>query len=306
MNLASSRTTGDQKLIESNHLHGAVESGTPNQITPAVLELSGVLQTTLDLQEQLGMFYKEVQHTLDIDGLEYSSQAYSAAIRLGETATHRATYDIRLHQEMLGSLRFHRELPFARSEIEILENLLCALVYPLRNALSYRNAVEMALRDPLTGVQNRAALDSALPREVELSSRQHAPLSLMVLDLDNFKRFNDEYGHSFGDAVLKSVADATANTVRRSDLLFRFGGEEFVVVAAHTTTEGATLLAERIRENVMGLATIRGIETRVTVSVGVATLRNDEHADDLFERADQAMYRAKQNGRNRVVVADSV
>jgi diguanylate cyclase (GGDEF)-like protein len=122
---------------------------------------------------------------------------------------------------------------------------------------------------------------------------------MLVIDIDHFKSFNDEHGHTFGDDVLVAVSQTIANTVRRSDLLFRYGGEEFVVLASHTGEEGAMLLAERIRENVSALQTVRGRSTNVTVSVGVARLQEKESAETFFERADKALYSAKRNGRNR-------
>ena len=157
----------------------------------------------------------------------------------------------------------------------------------------------MASRDPLTGVHNRMALSSSLQREIDLAHRQALPLSMLVIDIDHFKVFNDEHGHAFGDDVLVAVSQTIANTVRRSDLLFRYGGEEFIVLASHTAEAGAMLLAERIRENVAAMQTVRGRSIRITVSVGAACLHDREDPDGFFGRADKALYNAKNNGRNR-------
>ncbi len=127
---------------------------------------------------------------------------------------------------------------------------------------------------------------------------------MLVIDIDHFKQVNDTYGHRFGDDVLRAVAHAVGDTIRRSDVLYRYGGEEFVVLASHTTLTGARQLAERIRGNVAGIATVGGRELRVTVSVGAAQLRAGESAEALFVRADQALYRAKESGRNRVETAE--
>jgi diguanylate cyclase (GGDEF)-like protein len=248
---------------------------------------------------QIDLFGREIQRYLSIDGLVYTLPDGEQTVRYGQEASHRATYDLKLEERSLGSIRVHRELPFSDKEIRSLENLLCAVVYPLRNALSYKQAVEMASRDPLTGVANRMAMSSSLAREVDLANRQALPLSLLVIDIDHFKAFNDEHGHAFGDDVLVAVSQSIANTIRRSDLLFRFGGEEFVVLASHTAEEGAMLLAERIRENVAALRSVRGRPTRITVSLGVARLDAKEDAADFFARADQALYQAKHTGRNR-------
>ncbi len=294
--------TGNLALVNPLQTHGTVVPAAPENLGPRVLELSGILQTTLDIEMQIELFGKEIQRHLSIDGLQYTLPQSEQGVMYGSEASHRATYDLKLEDKSLGSVRVYREIPFVDKEIRSLENLLCALVYPLRNALTYKNAVEMASRDPLTGINNRMALDSSMAREVDLAHRQQLPLSVLVIDIDHFKRFNDEFGHAFGDDVLAAVAQSIASTVRRSDLLFRFGGEEFVVLASHTGEDGAMLLAERIRQNIAALNTIRGRDSKVTVSVGVARLQAEEDAESFFARADKALYGAKHNGRNRSVL----
>ncbi len=291
--------TGNLALVNPLQAQGTVVPAAPEHLGPRVLELSSILQTTLEIEMQIELFGKEIQRYLAIDGLVYTLPDGEREIRYGREASQRATYDLKLAETSLGSIRVCRETPLRAKEIVSLENLLCALVYPLRNALTYKQAVELASRDPLTGVHNRLALHSSLTREVDLAHRQSLPLSVLVIDIDHFKAFNDEHGHAFGDDVLVAVAQTIASTVRRSDLLFRFGGEEFVVLASHTAEAGAMLLAERIRENVAAVHSIRGRDLGVTVSVGVAKLRDEEDAEAFFARADQALYAAKNAGRNR-------
>lgn len=269
-----------------------------------VLELTPLLQTTLDVEQQIQLFAKAIRNHLNVDGVRYLNSDAAVSVLNGVEATHQATYDLKLENAPLGSLRFYREMPFAHPELKKLENLLCGLVYPLRNALSYLEALRLASHDPLTGVQNRLALQTAVEREIDLAGRQATPLSLLLIDADHFKRFNDEFGHVFGDDVLRTLAQTAATTIRRSDLLFRYGGEEFVVLASHTHSEGARLLAERIREAVASITTIRGRKVSLSVSIGIAELAKGESPDALFLRADNAMYRAKTDGRNRVEVAD--
>jgi diguanylate cyclase (GGDEF)-like protein len=280
---------------------GATAGG--GRLSTRVLELSGQLQTTLEIDVQIELFGKEVERQVAIEGLRYLPPGADRPIDYGNQAEHRATYDLTLGQQALGSITLFRDSAFRTKEIENLENLLCALIYPLRNALTYLRAVEMASRDPLTGVSNRRAMDQALGREVDLARRQGTPLSLMIVDIDLFKRFNDRYGHAFGDDVLVAVAQTIASTIRRSDLLFRFGGEEFVVITSHTDEAGANLLAERIRENIAAIRSVRGRPIEVTASLGVARLATSDDEHGLFQRADAALYEAKQKGRNRSVLA---
>ena len=303
MDISGYLNTGNLALADPLHTQGKVVATAPGKLAPRVLELSSVLQTTLDLETQVQLFGKEIQRQMGIDGLRFSLPGDAQPVLFGVEASHQATYDLMLEERSLGAVTAYRELPFVEREIHALEDLLCALVYPLRNALAYKQAVEMASRDPLTGIGNRMALDTALAREVDLATRQELPLSLLVIDIDHFKTFNDRFGHSFGDDVLVTVAQTVANTIRRSDLLYRYGGEEFVVLASHTGEQGALLLAERIRENIAALSSVRGRDIRVTVSVGAARLQPGESAQDLFGRADKALYAAKQGGRNRSELA---
>lgn len=295
--------TGNLAVVNPLQTHGTVVPAAPENLGPRVLELSSILQTTLDIEQQIALFGKEIQRYLSVDGLSYQLPASEHVFRYGVEASHRATYDLKLEHDDLGSIRAYREMPFADKEIHSLENLLCALVYPLRNALTYKQAVEMASRDPLTGVGNRMMMSSAIAREVGLAQRQELPLSMLIIDIDHFKAFNDNHGHAFGDDVLVAVAQSIASTIRRSDLLFRFGGEEFMVLASHTGDDGAMLLAERIRENIESMSTVRGRSVNLSVSVGAARLARNESAEGFFERADQALYQAKNSGRNRSILA---
>lgn len=303
MNTSGYLNTGNLALADPLHTQGKVVATAPEKLGPRVLELSSILQTTLDLDTQVQLFGKEIQRQMAVDGLCFNPPVEGHPVMFGVEATHVATYDLMLEERSLGSVSVYRELPFVDREIRSLEDLLCALVYPLRNALAYKHAVEMASRDPLTGIGNRMAMNGALAREVDLAARQDLPLALLVIDIDHFKTFNDRFGHSFGDDVLVTAAQTIANTIRRSDLLYRFGGEEFVVLASHTGEQGAMLLAERIRENIAALTSVRGRDTRITVSVGVARLQPRESAEELFGRADKALYAAKQGGRNRSELA---
>jgi diguanylate cyclase (GGDEF)-like protein len=171
-----------------------------------------------------------------------------------------------------------------------------------------RRLAELAETDALTGLPNRRSFDLVHAAELERARRYRRPLSLLVIDVDHFKRINDARGHPAGDEVLRAVAEALAASVRRSDRVCRYGGEEFVVVAPETIGDGAGQLGERLRAVVAGLVVpIAGDPVRVTVSVGVATWDVTDPRPDgtaLLARADQALYEAKQTGRDRVVRRD--
>ncbi|HEB80945.1 MAG TPA: GGDEF domain-containing protein, partial [Chromatiales bacterium] len=173
------------------------------------------------------------------------------------------------------------------------------------NTLLYRYALWSASKDPLTGINNRGAMDTALRREVELAHRHGTPLSLLVMDIDHFKSVNDRYGHTMGDCALRHVTDCAASCIRGSDMLFRYGGEEFVVLASNTEWFGGLMLAERLRAAIEAMeCTCNEVRLRMTVSLGVSTLEADDDPAALFARSDEALYQAKLEGRNQVRFTD--
>ncbi len=159
--------------------------------------------------------------------------------------------------------------------------------------------------DGLTGLYNRRWLDNKLKSLVARAKRDHFPLALMILDIDHFKRFNDEFGHKAGDCVIQAVAKSFSNNVRPLDLSARYGGEEFCILLPYTNIAGGKNAAERIRRLVSNTLVLdEDTELpNVTVSIGVACLQPDEADSMLITRADKALYQAKENGRNQVVVA---
>lgn len=173
----------------------------------------------------------------------------------------------------------------------------------LRQALE---AVRLeTLIDPLTQLANRKHFESTLMTLVESARADLAPLSLIVIDIDNFKRFNDVYGHLTGDQVLRLVGAAMRENVDDGATLARFGGEEFGIILPCATTNDAFTCAEKIRQNVMGRELLKRSTGeslgRVTISIGIAGLTARDSATSLLERADLCMYAAKQMGRNRTV-----
>lgn len=162
---------------------------------------------------------------------------------------------------------------------------------------------ELAITDELTGLYNRHYIDQIIENEMSRSDRYDEPLSMILLDLDFFKRVNDTWGHPVGDEVLKHTAEITQNIIRKSDMMARMGGEEFAVFLPHCTITGALVVAEKIRKLLEN--TKHPIAGVVTASFGVAERRKNEPFYNWYKRVDEALYRAKEGGRNRVVSTDS-
>jgi diguanylate cyclase (GGDEF)-like protein/PAS domain S-box-containing protein len=174
------------------------------------------------------------------------------------------------------------------------------------------NAVEaLSVTDALTGLANRRRFDQYMAAEWRRSMRDRQPLSLLMLDVDKFKVYNDTYGHQRGDNCLKQIAEACMDVVARpGDLVARFGGEEFVVILPNTESDGAMQVANEICEALRGrrLPHTGNLPGIVTISIGCATLipRFGKHAPDLIEIADKALYKAKFNGRNQVCNGNTI
>lgn len=166
-----------------------------------------------------------------------------------------------------------------------------------------QQSIELALFDPLTGLNNRRFLESHLSTMLENARMRRSPLTLMILDIDHFKRVNDTYGHDCGDEVLKGFADRLRGIIRGGDLLCRLGGEEFVIVMPGVNVTAASRIAERARQAIEQEGFIMpntGQVINITTSIGLAERRDDNDPHQLYRRADQALYRAKAEGRNRV------
>lgn len=162
----------------------------------------------------------------------------------------------------------------------------------------------LSTTDALTGLHNRRFLDESLRRELERVRHTGAPLSVIMFDVDRFKRFNDEHGHDQGDRVLQAIAASLRQALRKYDLACRYGGEEFLAILPGTAAEGAFSVAERLRRDVEECS-VDGL--KVTISLGVATVPDilAGAPEDLVAAADSALYRAKAGGRNRVEVAQA-
>lgn len=264
--------------------------------------LNNTLLTSLDLELTLANFFQIAQPLMRLEGMRYHFDARAVRCEFGTVSELQATYQLKIAEAPLGALKFFRKERFIESELETLETLTAILVHPLRNALLYRDAVENSLRDPLTQIGNRAAMELTLQREMGLIDRTCETLSVLVIDIDHFKSVNDTAGHSFGDTVIRAVAQSIANTLRQTDQVFRFGGEEFVVVLSDSSHRAALMIGERVRRAVESVAVPypQGPGT-VTVSIGVASSRAGDTRDSLVDRADCALYLAKMTGRNRVV-----
>lgn len=305
---AGKAQTKAQSTTKLRPKNGSVGSASPlinsQQQTQIRLRLSQVLQTSLELEQILRLFHQELQDIVPVCGIHYQHRDHNVDIAIEKAGIHSCHYRLITNKDDLGEISFSRKQRFNERELITLELIMSSILCPIRNGLLYREAVQTALTDPLTGTGNRIALDNTLQREAALAHRHQQALSILVVDIDLFKGINDQYGHAVGDLVLKNVANLITQASRSTDAVFRIGGEEFVVVLNKTNEFGASRIAERIRSMVAdGSTTVGEEKVTTTVSVGVASLEDDGNLKNLFNNADAAMYAAKTRGRNRVTLA---
>lgn len=243
-----------------------------------------------ELREQVSDLQTHVQEAAEPDNVKKALES-----RLDGMLTHMEQYQ---------QQREARELEMA----ERLKTLSERVVSMEQEAKDYRSHVEeqrkKALTDPLTGLPNRAAWTERLDAEVSLWQRYHSSLLLAVIDVDHFKRVNDDFGHLAGDKVLKIIGTQLSKKLRRTDFIARFGGEEFVVLLPNTSMEEGEPLIQALRAAIEACPFhFKGERVTITCSAGLTAFQTGEGSKQAFERADQALYRAKRGGRNRIELA---
>jgi diguanylate cyclase (GGDEF)-like protein len=264
------------------------------------LEFSEKLFKALEPKLLIESFFIESQCFVPYAGIDYVNEQFDFAASFGEEAVHTLAYDVSIADVSLGEIKIYRQHAFLGREVRELEKLISTLAYPLRNASMYFTAIQSAYRDPLTNVNNRGAMDKVLPREIALARRFQTPMSLLVLDVDKFKLINDAHGHQVGDDVLQSFASVLRDCVRDTDLIFRYGGDEFVISLSNTGIEGALELAERVRVSIERCHQYSNVQMMLSTSIGVTELCENDTAESMFLRADNALLEAKRLGRNCV------
>ncbi len=239
------------------------------------------------IREQVDGLQTSVQEAADLDDLKQVLENHLEGL-LGTMDQHQKQRDAR-EQEVAARLKGLSE----------------RVAHMEQEAQGFREHLEeqrqKALIDPLTGLPNRAAWSERLEHEIKQWQQHGNTLSLAMLDLDHFKRINDNYGHLAGDKVLKIIATVLRKRLRGSDFIARFGGEEFVLLLPATPPAVGAKLLETLRAAIEACPFhFKGERVTITISMGMTTFRSGEHSDLVLKRADQALYRAKNAGRNRV------
>ena len=218
-----------------------------------------------------------------------------------------ATIPLKIEKEIVGVLNINdgEKVSFNVSNLDFVLKLSEFISMTVSNAVLYERTKKLSVTDGLTGISNRPNMEQVLRSEFERSMRYDAPLSVVLLDVDDFKGVNDTYGHQKGDEILVAVASLLKKFCRANDTAARYGGEEFLMILPQSNAQGAFKISERVREEMMKL-NFTGNESNfsVTTSCGVAELDRDfiKNTDQLVAMADQALYEAKNSGRNKTII----
>ena len=280
-----------------------------NNVYQELSQITHSLGLAIQEEEQQRLASDKLHNSVD-DGIQTINQALSEHNDIDRLKT---AVEAQVHN-IQSALK--DSLPAKNNDQESLSNQLTSLVERVQKMekqdADIREQLEQekirAVTDKLTGLPNREAYSERVHDEMLRWQRYQHPLSLAVLDIDFFKKVNDQYGHQMGDKVLKAVSSSVANRLREVDFIARFGGEEFVLLLPETSAEDALHMLNRTRERLaktqMKSKNSDGEETKFTVtfSIGIAQFTDGDTADDVFERADKALYEAKENGRNQCVI----
>jgi len=283
-----------EELIETNHqlehlrksqLHKTVKS-----LRIPLNEASGVIAQTV--LEGMPFIIKGDKSK------EVINNEYCRLLNLTEFVT----VPLKAKDKVIGVIvadNFITHEPITNDDIRLLTTFGNQAGLAIENSRLYEQTVILSNSDSLTGLWNHGYFQYLLSEEIKNASSKKEHFSVLMIDLDDFKKFNDTYGHQAGDLILKSIANNFRDVSRKIDIIARYGGEEFSIILPNTKKEEALILAERLRKSVETKPELKG----VTISIGIATYPEDgEEKEALIRKADQALYEAKRTGKNRVCV----
>jgi diguanylate cyclase (GGDEF)-like protein len=258
----------------------------------------GAAERTTDAEPMRGALVAERPTTRPLP------EATAPSLEHGGHPQHVLVLPVKHGGKLLGAMELYTAADAALShdQLELLQSVAGQAATAIRRAQLYREQEENSLTDDLTQLPNRRYLFRRYVQEVQRAKRHHKPLAFLMIDLDHFKRVNDAHGHLVGDRVLSELGSILVRSARGSDVCARYGGDEFGAIIHEASVEGARALAERLRKSVESATFPSGL--KLTVSVGIAATADPDQMPELVTAADQALYEAKESGRNQVRVAE--
>jgi diguanylate cyclase (GGDEF)-like protein len=255
------------------------------------LALMSKLQTTLDIDELLKIFSIEATRYIEFSGLYFKSQKLNKVLRGSRKAKKERRFDLKIDDNFIGTLSYGINSPISLTNYKVLEQLHLCLLHPLKNAIAYHSAMQLAMQDSLTGLGNRRYFDEQIKRAMHNANRHHSLVGLVLGDLNKFKAINDIYGHATGDSVLQEFSNVLRLCIRDSDSLFRFGGDEFAIIVENANDTALTIIENRINHTLANNVLLN--KYKLGCSVGSTFMNRGDNETSIFERADAALYRNK-------------
>lgn len=268
------------------------------------LALLEQLQTTLDVKELIDIFALEAAKFVDFTGLYFKHDEISATARGSRQAKAERQFELKLNGKFIGLLSYSVNAPVSITNFKILTELHQLLVNPLNNALRYHQAMQLALQDALTQLGNRRSFDNQLKRTMAQANRRHTRVGLILCDLNKFKAVNDTFGHIVGDHVLEHFANALRQSVRDTDSIFRFGGDEFAIIVEDACEQSLSAIEHRVYQSIANDSLLD--KYNITSSLGLAFMNRADTADSFFQRADTALYSQKMNMPRKLCVVSQI
>jgi len=254
------------------------------------------LQTTLNIDELITIYSEHAKRVVKLSGLQFHSSLGAFELKDSDKQLTPFSFDLELNDEHLGKLVYFCQYQFSNTIKQKLQSLHQVLVYPLRNALMYQRVLQLATKDALTSLYNRSQFNDSLIQRIENARRHQRKFSLMLLDLDNFKQVNDNFGHKTGDDVLIAFANILKASIRTTDSVYRFGGDEFAILIDDPQFVTNKIIAERVMKSVRNCKIISNYG--VTTSIGFTLAESTDCEENIFARADEGLYEAKAAGRD--------
>ena len=278
----------DSHNFESNSFNAFSDAEHSSSRNFALLEQ---LQTTLELDKLLNIFAMEASKYVDFSGLYFQKSELKSVVRGSKRGKSERLFELKINGHFLGLLTYAINSPISLTNYKKLNELHEHLIYPVNNAIQYQKAINLAMQDSLTSLGNRRYFDEQLKRAMHHANRHQKHVGLIVADLNKFKNINDTFGHHVGDEILINFGIALKNSIRDSDSVFRFGGDEFAIIVEEAGNESLKVIEERVYQAIANDFLLS--KYQVSCSFGSTFMNRADTESSLFMRADKELYKRK-------------
>lgn len=256
------------------------------------------LLSSIDLPVLSELFYQQLQNTLQLSGIKIQFNHAEYSFGDIDKASNIKNLNYQIDNIPVAAVKYGFNRTLTTADWQILQQLHMLFSNPVKNALEHYEVKQMAMKDFLTTLGNRSSYHETIQRLLSEARRHHNQFGLLVIDMDRFKRINDNFGHVEGDKVLRACAQTIAQSLRDTDFAFRFGGDEFCCLLPQSNSAATELVAQRIKQAVADQSTI--LDHGISCSIGRANYQPEDSEQSLFARADRAMYQIKKAGRRMI------